>query len=130
MEVGLPTAPRYRNSPPCCASPACCPQSRSCQTASRKGAGSSLALREEADTRHSASVCVGVFVSVAVTLTDLLRQRGELVDVLTRVLAAGHAKAKLEIKALEQLITKVVSLDHAEVVDGCFSHRELHSEEK
>lgn len=64
-----------------------------------------------------------------VTLTDILRQRGELVDVLACVLAAGHAEAELEIKALEQLIAEVVSLDHAEVVDRCVSHCELHSGE-
>lgn len=63
------------------------------------------------------------------TLTDILRQRGELVDVLTCVLAAGHAEAELEIKALEQLIAEVVSLNHAEVVDGCVPHCELHSGE-
>jgi len=50
-------------------------------------------------------------------LTDFLRQRGELVDVLTCVLAAGHAEAKLKVKALEQLLAEVVSLDHAEVVE-------------
>lgn len=66
---------------------------------------------------------------VSVTLTDILRQRGELVDVLACVLAAGHAEAELEIKALEQLIAEVVSLNHAEVVDGCVSHCELHSGE-
>lgn len=60
-------------------------------------------------------------------LTDLLRQRRELVDVLARVLAARHAEAKLEIEALEQLIAEVMSLDHAEVVDGRLSHRELHA---
>lgn len=48
---------------------------------------------------------------------------------LTRVLAAGHAEAKFKIKALQQLIAEVVSLDHAEVVDGCVSHRELNSAE-
>ncbi len=61
------------------------------------------------------------------TLTDFLRQCRELVDVLACVLAAGHAEAELEIKALEQLISKVVSLNHAEVVDRCVSHCELHS---
>lgn len=45
QDGGFPTALRCRNNLPCCASPACCPQSRSCQTASRKGAGSSHALR-------------------------------------------------------------------------------------
>lgn len=46
QDGGFPTALRCRNNLPCCASPACCPQSRSCQTVSRKGAGSSHALRE------------------------------------------------------------------------------------
>lgn len=36
------TSRRCTSSPPCCASPAYCPQSRSCRTASRTGAGSSL----------------------------------------------------------------------------------------
>ncbi len=62
-----------------------------------------------------------------VTLTDFLRQCGELVDVLACVLAAGHAEAKLKIKTLQQLIAEVVSLNHAEVVDGCVAHCELHS---
>lgn len=66
-------------------------------------------------------------VCVCVTLTDLLRQRWELVDVLAGVLAARHAEAKLEIEALEQLIAKVMSLNHAEVVDGRVPHCELHS---
>lgn len=61
------------------------------------------------------------------TLTDLLRQRRELVDVLACVLAARHAEAKLKIEALEQLIAEVMSLDHAEVVDGRLPHCELHS---
>lgn len=71
-------------------------------------------------------VCAGFSI---VTLTDFLGQCGELVDMLASVLAAGHAEAEFEIKALEQLITEVVSLNHAEVVDGCVSHCELHSAE-
>lgn len=35
-----------------------------------------------------------------VTLTDLLGQGGELIDVLARVLAAGHAEAELKVEAL------------------------------
>lgn len=62
-----------------------------------------------------------------VTLTDLLRQGGELVDVLARVLAARHAEAELKVEALEQLIAEVVSLNHAEVVDGRVAHSEFHS---
>lgn len=57
---------------------------------------------------------------------DFLRQRRELVYVLTRVLAAGHAEAKLEIKALQKLIAKVVPFYHAEVVDGCVAYCEFH----
>lgn len=38
------TCHRCTSSPPCCASPAYCPQSRSCRTASHTGAGSSLWL--------------------------------------------------------------------------------------
>lgn len=53
QDGGFPTALRCRNNLPCCASPACCPQSRSCQTASRKGAGSSHALRE-GERQHTA----------------------------------------------------------------------------
>lgn len=54
------TAPRCRNSLPCCASPACCPQSRNCQTASRRGAESSRALegsRGERRTEISRAFC-------------------------------------------------------------------------
>lgn len=72
-------------------------------------------------------VCVHVHVSALWTLTDLLRQRRELVDVLACVLAAWHAEAKFKIEALEQLITEVMSLNHAEVVDGRLPHCELHS---
>lgn len=63
------------------------------------------------------------------TLTDFLGQGGELVDVLARVFAAGHAEAELKVEALEQLIAEVVPLNHAEVVDGCVAHRELHPAE-
>lgn len=44
------TSRRCTSSPPCCASPAYCPQSRSCRTASRTGAGSSLWLWAETET--------------------------------------------------------------------------------
>ena len=43
------TSRRCTSSPPCCASPAYCPQSRSCRTASRTGAGSSLWLWAETE---------------------------------------------------------------------------------
>lgn len=73
--------------------------------------------------------CVYILLPVcatAATLTDFFRQCGELIDVLARVLAAGHAEAELKVKALEQLITEVVSLNHAEVVDGGVAHCKLH----
>lgn len=57
---------------------------------------------------------------------QLFRERGEVVDVLAGVLAAGDAEAEVEVKAFEQLVAEVVPLDHAEVVDGLLSHRELH----
>lgn len=57
---------------------------------------------------------------------DILRQCWELVYVLACVFAAGHAEAELKVKALEQLIAKVVPLDHAEVVDGRVSYGKLH----
>lgn len=62
-------------------------------------------------------------------LTDVLGQRRKLVNVLARVLAAGHAEPEFKVKALEQLIPEVVPLNHAEVIDGGVSHRELHSVE-
>lgn len=61
-------------------------------------------------------------------LTQLLRERGEVIDVLAGVLAAGDAEAKVEVKAFEQLVAEVVPLDHAEVVDRFVSHCELHPE--
>ena len=70
-----------------------------------------------------------VCVSCVYPLTDFLGQCGELVDVLACVLAAGHAEAKLEIKALEQLVAEVVSLNHTKVVDGCVTDCKLHSAE-
>lgn len=47
---------------------------------------------------------------------------------LAGVLAARDTEAKVEVKAFEQLISEVVPLDHAEVVDRLVSHRELHPE--
>lgn len=46
---------------------------------------------------------------------------------LASVLAAGDTEAKLKVKALQQLATKVVPLDHPEVVDGNVTNSELHS---
>lgn len=60
--------------------------------------------------------------------TQLLRERGEVVDVFAGVLAAGDAEAKVEVKTFEELVAKVVPLNHAEVVDRLVSHCELHPE--
>lgn len=49
-------------------------------------------------------------------LTQAVGELRELVDVLTGVTAAWDAEAKVEVKALEQMFTKVVPLDHPEVV--------------
>ena len=46
---------------------------------------------------------------------------------LASVLAAGHAEAKLKVEALEELLAKVMPLDHPEVIDRRVSHGELHS---
>lgn len=62
-------------------------------------------------------------------LTDFLRQSRELVDVLARVLTARHAKAKLKIEALQQLITEIMPLNHAEVVYWLIPNCELDSAE-
>lgn len=61
-------------------------------------------------------------------LTEVLRELGELVDVLTSVFTAGDAESKLKIKTLQQLIAEVVPLDHAEVIDGFVPYCELHPE--
>lgn len=96
-------APHSRNNLPCCASPACCPQSRSCQTESHKDAGSFHALRKKkqaGDYSIISTIVLQHCVLLCTILTDFLRQRGELVNVLACVFAAGHAEAKLKIKAL------------------------------
>ena len=62
-----------------------------------------------------------------VVLTQGLRQLGELVDVFAGVAAVGDAEAEVKVKALEQVFSEVVPLDHAEVVQGSVSHRELHA---
>lgn len=49
---------------------------------------------------------------------------------LAGVLAAGDAEAKMEVKAFEQLVSEVVPLDHAEVVNRLVSHCELHPEQE
>lgn len=43
----------------------------------------------------------------------------------TGVLAAGHAEAELKVKALEQLLSEVVPLDHPEVVYRHVANSEL-----
>lgn len=35
---------------------------------------------------------------------------------LTRVLAVGNTKAKFEVKALEKLVPKIMSLNHAKII--------------
>lgn len=45
---------------------------------------------------------------------------------LAGVSAVGDTEAKVKVKALQQVITEVVSLDHAEVVQGPVSDGEFH----
>lgn len=63
-------------------------------------------------------------------LTDVFRQRWELVDVFTGVLAAGHAKAKLKVKTLEQLLSEIVPLNHPEILYRSVSDCELNTGRK
>lgn len=60
-------------------------------------------------------------------LTDVLRQRRELVDVFAGVLAVGHTKAELKVEILEQLLPEIMPLDHPEVFYGQVSNCELHT---
>ncbi len=60
-------------------------------------------------------------------LTEILWERWELIDVLTRVLAARDAEAKLKVEVLQQLFTEVVPLDHPEVIDGDVSYCEFNT---
>lgn len=60
-------------------------------------------------------------------LTDVFGQRWEFIDVFTGVLATGHAEAKLKVKTLEQLLSKIMSLDHPEVFYGHVSDCELNA---
>lgn len=60
-------------------------------------------------------------------LTAVLRQGRELIDVLARVLAPGHAEAELEVEALEQPLSEIVPLDHPKVFYGQVSHGELNT---
>lgn len=59
-------------------------------------------------------------------LTQALRQLRELVDVLTGVSAVWDTEAKVKVKALQQVITEVVPLNHAEVVQRPVSNCEFH----
>lgn len=45
---------------------------------------------------------------------------------LTGVPAAGDAEAEIKVKVLQQTVSEVMPLDHAEVGDGLVSHGELH----
>lgn len=49
-------------------------------------------------------------------LTQAFRQLRELVDVLTSVAAVWDTEAKVKVKALQQMITEIVPLDHPEIV--------------
>lgn len=59
-------------------------------------------------------------------LTQGLGKLGELVDVFTGVTAAWDAEAEVKVEALEQVIAKVVPLDHAEVAEGPVADCEFH----
>lgn len=48
---------------------------------------------------------------------------------LACVLAAGDAEAELKVEAFQQLFSKVMPLDHPEVIDGDVPYCELHAEE-
>lgn len=50
----------------------------------------------------------------------------ELVNVLTGVSAVWDTEAEVEIKTLQQVIAEIVSLYHAEVVQGSVSNCEFH----
>lgn len=45
---------------------------------------------------------------------------------LAGVSAVGDAEAKVKVEALQQVVAEVVSLDHAEVVQGPVSDGEFH----
>lgn len=62
-------------------------------------------------------------------LTHVLWELWELVDVLTRVTAAGDAESEVEVKTLQQTILEIVSLNHPEVLHCLVSHRKLHAKE-
>lgn len=59
-------------------------------------------------------------------LNEILRELWEFIDVLTCVLTAGDAEPKFKIKTLQQLITEVMPLNHAEVIDGFVPYCEFH----
>lgn len=58
-------------------------------------------------------------------LTEFVWELWELVDVLAAIPAVGNTEAKVEIEALEKLVSEVVPLNHAEAADGPISHSEL-----
>lgn len=49
-------------------------------------------------------------------LTQALRQLRELIDVLTSIAAVRDTEAEVKVEALQQVITEIVPLNHAEVV--------------
>lgn len=59
------------------------------------------------------------------TLTAVLRETWEFIDVFTRILAAGHAEAELKVETLQQPLSEIMSLDHPEVFYRQVSDREL-----
>lgn len=59
-------------------------------------------------------------------LTKALRQLRELVDVFAGVPAVWDAETKVKVEALQQVIAKIVSLNHAEVVQRLVSNCEFH----
>lgn len=60
-------------------------------------------------------------------LTAVLRQGWEFIDVFTRVLASGHAEAKLKVKTLQQSLSEIVPFDHPEVFNWQISDGELNT---
>ena len=63
-------------------------------------------------------------------LTQFVRKGGEFVNMFTSVFAVWNAEAELEVKCLEEPITKKVSFNHPEIVDWFVAHNELHSAKK
>ena len=63
-------------------------------------------------------------------LTLLVGELRKFVDVLARVRASRYAKSKFEIEALQELISKVVTLDHAKLFDGLIPNNKFDPEKK